>query len=214
MASETANDPLLQTGRIATDGTPPVGSEAEDWQHRDWMRQVCAGERRAFEQLYLAFHPRLARFCSRLAGQPELAEDAINETMLVVWEKAGSFDFSCKVSTWIFGIAYRKTLKILARSSGAAEAVPLETVEDIPADGRVSPARQAEAEDFLAAALAALSPEQRAVVDLTFCQGLHYQEIAAILGCPENTVKTRMFHARKKLRALFAELAPEGAAPP
>jgi len=59
-----------------------------------------------------------------------------------------------------------------------------------------------EREDWLSCSLAALSPEHRAVFELTFHHELPYQEIAIILKCPENTVKTRMFHARKKLQLL------------
>jgi RNA polymerase sigma factor (sigma-70 family) len=66
-----------------------------------------------------------------------------------------------------------------------------------------------EGEDLLSVALDSLPQEQRAVIELTFGHGLRYQEIAAILDCPENTVKTRMFHARKRLQTLFNELTPE-----
>ena len=66
------------------------------------------------------------------------------------------------------------------------------------------PAQRLESKDWLSCAFASLQPDQRAVIELTFCHGLHYQDIARILNCPENTVKTRMFHARKKLQ-VFAE---------
>jgi RNA polymerase sigma-70 factor (ECF subfamily) len=61
---------------------------------------------------------------------------------------------------------------------------------------------------LLAKALGTLSPEQRAVVELTFYHGFSYPEIAAIVDCPVNTVKTRMFHARKRLGQLVSELGP------
>ncbi|BBL76153.1 hypothetical protein MishRS11D_32510 [Methylomagnum ishizawai] len=59
----------------------------------------------------------------------------------------------------------------------------------------------------MAAALGSLPPDQRAVIELTFYEGLHYKDIAVILGCPENTVKTRMFHARKKLQSFAGALS-------
>ena len=61
-----------------------------------------------------------------------------------------------------------------------------------------------EARYWLEQALEQLSAGQRAVVDLTFSHGMSYEEIAMVLDCPENTVKTRMFHARRKLQA-FAD---------
>ncbi len=57
----------------------------------------------------------------------------------------------------------------------------------------------------LAKAIGALSPEQRAVVELTFYRGFSYREVAEIVGCPVNTVKTRMFHARRRLSQLLPE---------
>jgi RNA polymerase sigma-70 factor (ECF subfamily) len=65
---------------------------------------------------------------------------------------------------------------------------------------------QTDLRDLLAHALQRLSPEHRAVVELTYFHGCSYQEIAAIMNCPVNTVKTRMFHARAKLKKLVPEL--------
>ncbi|MGH8864349.1 MAG: RNA polymerase sigma factor, partial [Burkholderiales bacterium] len=62
----------------------------------------------------------------------------------------------------------------------------------------------------LMAALRQLSPEHRAVIELTFVEGFSYPQIASIVGCPENTVKTRMFHARRRLAQLLAHLELEG----
>ena len=64
----------------------------------------------------------------------------------------------------------------------------------------------AELEDLLARALRKLPPEQRAVVELTYFYGFSYLEIAEIVSCPVNTVKTRMFHARRKLQPLLRRL--------
>lgn len=200
----------MKTQRTPIPAAGAADFSRDDEGHRELMALIRSGDMQAFERLYLAFHPRLSRFCFRTTRRPDLVEDIINETMLVVWEKPGRYDYTSKVSTWIYGIAYRKALKAAVKQARADSDLPLDDFEDLLADGKASPARQAEAEDFIAAALGVLSPEQRAVVELTFCHGLPYQEIAEILGCPENTVKTRMFHARKKLQARFGDLAPEG----
>ena len=63
----------------------------------------------------------------------------------------------------------------------------------------------------LSEALIALSPEHRAVIELTYYEGCTYREIAAIVGCPIDTVKTRMFHARRRLKALLADRGEEAA---
>jgi len=69
----------------------------------------------AFEQLYRAYHPRLTRFLERLTRRPGLVGELLNDTMLVVWNRAGTYNGRCQVSTWIFAIAYRKAMKALQR---------------------------------------------------------------------------------------------------
>lgn len=75
------------------------------------ISQVADGDRRAFEALYRGYFPRLTRFLNGMTRSAQLIEEIVNDTMLVVWQKAHSFDGTCKVSTWIFAIAYRKACK-------------------------------------------------------------------------------------------------------
>jgi len=153
----------------------------------------------AFERLYRIYQPRLARFLINLLMRPQLVEEVLDDTMMVVWQTAGSFRGTSKLSTWVFAIAYRKALKARARWP--------DPVEDDDRDMRVSndPGPDSELErsrihDALISAMAKLSAEQRAVVDLTYFHGLNYREIADIVSCPVDTVKTRMFHARRRLK--------------
>lgn len=173
------------------------------------IRRITAGDRSAFDRLYAGYYARLFRFLARMTRRPDAVEELIQDTLLVVWEKPERFDHSCKVSTWVFGIAYRKALKFLARSVRNETVLDIEALKDYLSDGALSPAQQLERSNWLAAAMESLSPEQRAVIDLTFQHGLHYREIAEILGCPENTVKTRMYHARKKLQQFSANMSEE-----
>ncbi len=171
------------------------------------LERVKARDIDAFERLYRIYQPRLARFLSNLVRRPQLVEEVLDDTMMVVWQTAESFRGTSKLSTWVFAIAYRKALKARARWP--------DPVEDMQHDRRISndPAPDAELErsrirNALVEAMADLSPEQRAVVDLTYFHGLGYRDIAEILGCPVDTVKTRMFHARRRLkRALSGTLA-------
>lgn len=175
----------------------------------DLLRRIVAGDDNAFEQLYVAYYPRLYRFILRITRRTDNIEELIQDTLMVVWEKPGSFDHSCKLSTWVFGIAYHKALKSIAKNGRYDNMVDLDEMTEVLADGRPTPAADFEMADWLESALALLSPDQRAVIELTFHHGLHYREVAEILDCPENTVKTRMFHARKKLQSLAAELKQE-----
>ena len=166
--------------------------------------RVATGDAGAFESLYHAFYPRLRRFIERLTRRPHLVDEIVNDTMLVVWRKAGTYDLSSTVSTWIFAIAFRKSLKALKAVDD-----PVESDADSHASpegrGPYSMLLKREVQTVVGEALDVLSAEQRAVVELTYYQGCGYREIAEIMNCPVDTVKTRMFHARRKLKAALAE---------
>lgn len=176
------------------------------------LERVRRQDRTAFEALYRRYHGPLASYLVRLTGRSETVEELVDDTLLVVWRQADRFDGRSRLSTWIFGIAYRKALKQLDRARREASRSGTSTGEPIAPD-EAPDRRQARRElaGQVAAALDRLSPEQRGVVVLTYYHGLSYPEIAAVMGCPLGTVKTRMFHARRKLAHLLAELATGGA---
>jgi len=84
---------------------------------RRLLQKVAAGDREAFRELYVVYHRRLARFLVRLTRRYEVAEEIINDTLWVVWRKAGEFRGDSRISTWIMGIAYRRALKTLRCSN-------------------------------------------------------------------------------------------------
>jgi RNA polymerase sigma-70 factor (ECF subfamily) len=163
------------------------------------LARVRGGDRAAFEQLYRMYHPRLTRFLHTLVKRPTLVEEVLDDTMMVVWNRPDSFHGASKLSTWMFSIAYRKAMKALRKQD--------EPVEDFEAEHRVSldpgpdeSSSRTRVRVLLLEAVAELSPAHRAVVDLTYFHELGYREIAAVVDCPVDTVKTRMFHARRHLR--------------
>ena len=171
------------------------------------LEKIKHGDLDAFQCLYHDLQPRLTRFLMNLIHHPQLVEEVLDDTLLVVWDKAATFKGESKLSTWIFAIAYRKAMKALRRQD--------EAVEDVDADRRMSSdpgpddaLGQRKLHSLLMQAMSELSPDHRAVVDLTYFHEIGYREIASILECPVNTVKTRMFHARRHLRLKLAgELA-------
>ena len=185
------------SGTIIRPRTEAVRVRSPD--ERELLARVSAQDLQAFEQLYGIYQPRLARFLVGMLQRPQLIEEVLDDTMMVVWQTAGSFRGSSKLSTWIFAIAYRKALKARARWP--------KPVEDEEFDTRVSPDPGPDQQlhhhrlhDALVAAMNQLSREHRAVVDLTYFHGMGYREIAEIVDCPVDTVKTRMFHARRRLK--------------
>jgi RNA polymerase sigma-70 factor (ECF subfamily) len=182
-----------------------AASDAAD--ERSLLAGIAARDREALRKLYHAYHRRLARFLGRVTRSPELVEEIINDTMLVVWRQAAALRGDSQLSTWILGIAYRRALKALRREAPHS----LSVEPDASGEQSAAPAdemlRAAELDDWLAAALAELSPEHRLTIELAYFVGLSCEELAAVMECPVGTVKTRMFHARHRLRALLESLS-------
>jgi RNA polymerase sigma factor (sigma-70 family) len=188
--------------------TPAPCAGAVDASDARLIGQVAAGDRGAFERLYRGYFPRLTRFLNRMTRNLPLIEEVVNDTMLVVWNKAGSFDASCKVSTWVFAIAYRKACKALHRLDEPVDAEPdlCEAEPDSRPDRCYAARFRRRAID---AALFALPLEQRTVVQLAYFHDMGYADIAKLMDCPVNTVKTRMFHARRRLAILLVDQLEE-----
>ena len=173
------------------------------------ISRIAQGDRKAFEELYGLYHRRLARFLTRLTKRYDVAEEVINDTFYIVWRKAADFRGESQPSTWILGIAYRKarnafrsSSRILAVENPEAPPPPLTSDESL---------RTEELRDWLVQALVQLPVEQRLAVELCYELGYSCEEISTIMGCPVNTVKTRLFHARAKLQKLLPALG--GTAP-
>jgi RNA polymerase sigma-70 factor (ECF subfamily) len=178
--------------------------ESSDYRELQLLRRVARQDRDAFKELYFIYHRRLLRFVLRMTSRQELAEEVLNDTMWIVWKKAAEFRAASQVSTWILGIAYRQTLSTSRRTQfNAASAEPEEYDAAVTEDAQL----QAETRDWLDQGLAQLPLEQRMVLELTYFLGHSCEEIALIMDCPVNTVKTRMFHARRKLKLGLTRLA-------
>jgi len=168
------------------------------------IARIAEGDRKAFEELYYLYHRRLARFLTRLTRRYDIAEEVVNDTFWVVWRKAKSFRGESQPSTWILGIAYRKARNAFRTSARLAEKNL--QVEMLPPTDE-EPSGTEELRDWLTRALAELPVEQRLAVELCYELGHSCEEIAKIMDCPVNTVKTRLFHARAKLQRLLPQLA-------
>lgn len=170
----------------------------DDQSERRLLARVAGGDRAAIAELFRIYQPRLFRFIFRVTRSYAATEELVNDVMLSVWKQAATFRGESKLSTWILSIAYRQALRHTARKrlSIAPEVAP----DDIPADEGAL-----ETEDWVQHGLNELPPAQRITVVLVFYLGLSYAEVATVTGCPVNTVKTRMFHARRRLQTSLAD---------
>ncbi|MGR9087468.1 MAG: RNA polymerase sigma factor [Gammaproteobacteria bacterium] len=185
------------------------------------MRRIAGKDRQALESLYYDYAPRIGSFLIKMLKSRELVDEGVNEVMVTVWQNAERFDpAQGKLLTWLFGIARNKALKLLEKQRKTwceqtldpetSDQIEFEAEEQTLTDEQVDPDNPErtvigwELGSVLLWAMEQLTPEHRMVLELTFSEQLPYQDVAAITGCPVNTVKTRVFHARKKLAGLLA----------
>jgi RNA polymerase sigma-70 factor (ECF subfamily) len=168
------------------------------------LAEIAGGSKLAMRNLYLRHERRVFRFVMRVVGDRCLAEEVLSEVFFDVWKKAGHFEGRSSASTWLLGIARHKAL-----TAAAAKSRPFESLDGAAAMNVVDPAADPDAgmldrerHVILRRCLAALSPEHREIIDLVYYQEKTIRQIADLLAIPENTVKTRMFYARKRLAAL------------
>lgn len=174
----------------------PSGAEEESL----WIEQIARGDRAAFEKLYRVYSVRLFRYLFSMVQDKNAAEELTNDVLLAAWKGAAEFRGQSKPSTWLFGIARHKALSSLRQLK--SRTVDIEEAKEViePREGPEELVTRQRLQQRMRSALRELSQSHREVVQLTFYQGLSYQEIAEIMQCSVNTVKTRMFYAKKHLR--------------
>lgn len=163
------------------------------------IQRIAAGDRMAMQVLFARHQVKVFRFVVRLTGNETTAEDVISEVFLDVWRYAGRFESRSSVSTWLLAIARNKAYSAMRRPrTDELDESRAEAIEDDSDDPEVV-AQKRDKSELLRGCIAKLSPEHREVVDLVYYHEKTVEEVAEIVGIPENTVKTRMFYARKKL---------------
>ncbi|EXG79189.1 RNA polymerase sigma factor [Cryptosporangium arvum] len=179
-----------------------MGSDAE------LLRSIAAGDATALRLLYERHSGGLFGYLHRLAGDRMVAEEILQDTMLAVWQSAGSFEGRARVTTWLFGIARRQAHNRLRLRAGPA---PTETTDRPDAStGPEELAIAAAGGTPVAAAIDRLPGHHRDVIALVFVAGLPLADVADVLGIPVGTVKSRLFHARAAVAAaLAAQEVPE-----
>ncbi len=165
--------------------------------------RIANGDRLAMQVLFARHHVRVFRFVVRLVRNESTAEDLISEVFLDVWRQADRFEGRSAVTTWLLSIARFKALSALRRRPD--EELDEETagaIED-PSDDPEVALEKKDKSATIRKCLTGLSAEHREIIDLVYYHEKSVEEVAEIVGIPENTVKTRMFYARKKLAELL-----------
>lgn len=176
------------------------------------IRRAQHGDADAFEQLLLEHQKNVYNLCYRMAGDPDDAMDLSQETFLRAWRCLDQYQFASAFSTWLYRLCSNICIDFL-RKRRRQQTVPL-TFED--ADGEeqtyavpdVQPLPEEQVElkltrETLAAAMAQLLPEHRAVLQLRVVNEMSYEQIADVLDIQIGTVKSRLSRARNQLKKIL-----------
>ena len=169
------------------------------------MRRISDRDQAALGALFARYQARVHRFVLRLVRSEASAEELTNEVFMEVWRNAARFEARSSLSSWILGIAHNRAISSLRKrresslEEGVAEAIADDS--DTPEVELQKAGKGAQ----LRACIDRLSTDHREIVDLVYYQEMSISEAAEVLSIPENTVKTRMFYARKKLSELLKE---------
>jgi len=167
------------------------------------INAIADGDRHAMHVLYVRHNVRVYRFVLRLTNHSTLAEDLVSEVFLDVWRRANGFKGKSQVSTWLLAIARNKALSAMrARLDEQLDDEMATAIVD-PADDAETTVNKRDRSAIVQRCLSQLSPSHREVIDLVYYHEKSIDEVARIVGAPENTVKTRMFYARRRMETLL-----------
>jgi RNA polymerase sigma-70 factor (ECF subfamily) len=154
--------------------------------------------------LYRRHHVKIYRFALRFIRDEAAAEDVVSEVFIDVWRQAGRFECRSQVSTWLLAITRNKALSMLRRRAETSlDEEVAEFIEDTADNPEVTMQKQ-ERSTILRSCLQQLSPAHREIIDLVYYHEKSIDEVAEVIGVPANTVKTRMFYARKRIGEMMA----------
>ena len=164
---------------------------------------IAAGDQRAMHSLYVRHSVRVYRFVLRLTNNSSLAEDLVSEVFIDVWRDARGFKAKSQVSTWLLAIARNTALSAMrARLDQQLDDETAMSIPD-PADDAETIMNERGRSAIVQRCLSQLSPLHREVLDLVYYHEKSLEDIARIVGTPENTVKTRVFYARRRMGNLL-----------
>ena len=172
----------------------------------DLLARFRAGEAAAFDQLVFLLGPRLKGYFLRQGAGEATAEDLTQNVFLRAYQQAGRYHEEGRLPAYFLRIARNLWIDHCRRQRGGGAQDSSAGLEDAPADDP-GPEQRAAAADraaLLRAALAALDPEGREILELAVVQALPYRDVAAVLEIPVGTVKSRVFYALCRLRARLA----------
>lgn len=181
---------------LTTNQTDVHDKEQQDLTELALIKRISENkDREALTTLYECYRLPLGSFLHSRLREKRLIDEAFNDVMMVVWNQASKFRGDSKVSTWIFGIAYRTSLAMARKESKHTDQTQEYDLDNI------AQSQDSDAAEQIRAAITELSDKHRSVIELTYYFGHSLLEISDIIDCPVSTVKTRLFYARQQMKS-------------
>lgn len=168
------------------------------------QQRLASGDESVMKDIYNKYSGPLFHFARNYLADPNDASDIVHETMIVVWQKAASFEGRSSLKSWMFSIARNKSIDRNRKGGRMHYTDEVPDVEDLGALSDIE-LELSEDADLVRRCVEELAPAYRRIIHLIFFQGMAYQEVSDIENLPLGTVKTRVLHAKKKLAHLLAQ---------
>ena len=178
--------------------------QASEHDIESWLERLRRGDRAAAEAIYRGFYGKVTGFVRLQIADEAAVEEIVDDTFMVLFENPGSFDGRSRFTTWLLGIAKRKSAdwwRAHARepsTGGQDDTDTLDHIED-PAWPALEHLAQAQVATILRSCIGRLPPAQREALYWVFFEALSLVEVAKQLDCAGGTIKSRLFHARLKM---------------
>jgi len=166
------------------------------------VQRIAARGEDALRELYGVYGQRLYAYALRITEVPAIAEDVVQDTLIVVWQSVCRFRGEGRLLAWLLGIVHHTAMKALRHSPQLiTDAIETTLATDDP-----TPEEKLQSQEqiqWVRQGMKSLSPDHRAVLELIFYQGLSLSEAATVCDCPLGTIKSRLNYARKHLRGIL-----------
>lgn len=195
-----------------------ASSRQDESDLRTDLDAIIEQDPQAMKRFYLALAPAIHQFAMRRLSDPIQAEEVVVETLYEVWCHAQRFGGQSSIRTWVLGIARHKLLdKLRERYHHRHESLDEDNAShtDVETDAPEGFERVAQREhhDMIVHCAGKLPEDQREALHLALYEDLPLADIALVQACPENTVKTRLFHARRKMKECLQRLFKDANGP-
>jgi RNA polymerase sigma-70 factor (ECF subfamily) len=174
------------------------------------LQQIAEKNHPALKSFYTKFEKRIFNFAYSKLNDSFAASDILNEVMFEVWRNAHRFEGRSSVSSWVFGIAHNKSIDHIRKNSRHDAQELEDTIEDTESQSPEDYVEAADDASKVKECMSKLSDNHKSVMHLAFYEELTYSEIGKTLDCPENTIKTRIFHAKRALKHCLSSLLGRG----